>query len=88
MVPLKPEPFAQTEFGRRRTVCVMEEEFWYVTPEDYLISKPRTYTTTKSERQLSDLKNVLATQKEKLDLSYMRAGADRFGFRDDLEALL
>jgi hypothetical protein len=88
LVPIKPDAFAQTEFNRRRIVVVNEDAFWYVTPEDYLISKLKTFVQTKSERQLTDLKNVLATQERNLDLEYMRVWADRLGLRDELEALL
>lgn len=46
------------------------------------------YVISKSERQLTDLKNVLATQKDKLDLNYLRGWAARFNLNDELEALL
>ena len=88
LVPIKPDPFAQTEFNRRHPVVVQGEKYWYVTPEDYVISKLKTYVTTKSDRQLSDLRNVIETQKEKLDLEYIRYWADRSGIRNELEALL
>jgi hypothetical protein len=87
-VPTKPDLFDQTEFKRRRIVTVQGEKYWYITPEDYIISKLRTYVTTKSERQLRDLKNVLATQQGKLDLAYMLSWADHFKLRNELEALL
>jgi len=63
LVPIKPDSFAQAEFNRRQVVNINDAKFWYVTPEDYAISKLKTYASTKSERQLADLKNVLATQK-------------------------
>lgn len=88
LVPLKPEPFAQTEFNRRRAVTIEGEKYWYVTPEDYIISKLKTYVVSKSERQLSDLKNVLATQRENLDWAYLRQWAARFNLSQELEALL
>lgn len=88
LVPIKPEPFAQTEFTRRRLILIENKNYWYVTPEDYIISKLRTYVVSKSERQLTDLKNVLATQKDKLDLNYLRGWAARFNLNDEFEALL
>lgn len=88
LVPLKPEPFAQTEFSRRRTIVIENANYLYVTPEDYIISKLKTYVVSKSERQLSDLKNVLATQKENLDLAYLHKWVAYFNLSQELEALL
>lgn len=88
LVPLKPDPFAQTEFNRRQSLAIGADKFWYVTPEDYVVAKLKTYVATNSERQWHDLKNVVATQKENLDWTYMRAWADRLSLRDALEALL
>jgi hypothetical protein len=88
LVPLKPDSFSQTEFGRRRPVVAQNEKVWFVTPEDYLIAKLRTYVETKSDRRLADLKNVLGMQKEKLDWNYIWAWVNRFNLQDDLEALL
>lgn len=88
LVPLKPDPFAQTEFHRRQSITIGADKFWYVTPEDYIISKLKTYAATKSERQWHDLKNVIATQKENLDWEYIRLWAERMNLREDFEAML
>jgi len=63
-------------------------EYWYVTPEDYIIYKLKTYVVSKSERQLKDLKNVLATQAGNLDLDYLRLWTTRLNLSQELEALL
>ena len=74
LVPLKPDPFAQTEFNRRQSLAIGADKFGYVTPEDYVVAKLKTYVATNSERQWHDLKNVVATQKKLgLDL-YARVG--------------
>ncbi len=88
LVPMKPDPFAQTEFGRRRLIMVENEETWFVTPEDYIISKLRTYVTTKSDFQLTDLRNVLGMQMNQLDWNYVWAWAERFHLRSELEAII
>ncbi len=87
LIPIKPDAFAQSEFKRRRIVVVQNEEFWYVTPEDYIISKLKSYVVSKSERQLSDLKNVLETQKEKLDFAYLNHWLDIFNLREEFTKL-
>ena len=88
LVPLPPDQFAQSEFGRRRLITIENESYWYISPEDYIISKLRVFAATRSERQLSDLRNVLETQRNVLNLDYLRSWADRFDIRNELDALL
>ena len=88
LVPLKPEPFAQTEFNRRHLIMIRDENAWFVTPEDYIISKLRTYITTKSDFQLADLQNVVGLQMDNLDWSYVWAWVERFNLRSELETIV
>jgi hypothetical protein len=88
LVPLKPEPFEQTEFKRRHPIMIRNEKAWFVTPEDYIISKLRTYFTTKSDFQLADLKNVLGMQINELDWNYVWAWVERFNLRNELETII
>ena len=88
LVPLKPEPFAQTEFNRRHLIMIRDENAWFVTPEDYIISKLRTYITTKSDFQLTDLQNVVGLQMDNLDWNYVWAWAERFNLRSELETIV
>lgn len=88
LVPLKPESFAQTEFNRRHLIMIRDENAWFVTPEDYIISKLRTYITTKSDFQLTDLQNVVGLQMDNLDWNYVWAWAERFNLRSELETIV
>jgi hypothetical protein len=88
LVPLKSELFEQTEFNRRHPVMIRDEKAWFVTPEDYIISKLRTYVTTKSDFQLTDLRNVLGMQMNQLDWNYVWAWAERFRLRSELETII
>ena len=88
LVPLKPEPFAQTEFNRRHLIMIRDENAWFVTPEDYIISKLRTYIATKSDFQLADLQNVVGLQMDNLDWNYVWAWAERFNLRSELETIV
>ena len=88
LVPLKPEPFAQTEFNRRHLIMIQDENAWFVTPEDYIISKLRTYITTKSDFQLADLQNVVGLQMDNLDWNYVWAWAERLNLRSELETIV
>lgn len=88
LVPLKPESFAQTEFNRRHLIMIQDENAWFVTPEDYIISKLRTYIATKSDFQLADLQNVVGLQMDNLDWSYVWAWVERFNLRSELETIV
>lgn len=88
LVPLKPDSFAQTEFNRRHLIMIQDENAWFVTPEDYIISKLRTYITTKSDFQLTDLQNVVGLQMDNLDWSYVWAWVERFNLRSELETIV
>lgn len=88
LVPLKPDSFAQTEFNRRHLIMIQDENAWFVTPEDYIISKLRTYITTKSDFQLTDLQNVVGLQMDNLDWNYVWAWAERFNLRSELETIV
>ena len=88
LVPLKPESFAQTEFNRRHLIMIRDENAWFVTPEDYIISKLRTYIATKSDFQLADLQNVVGLQMDNLDWSYVWAWVERFNLRSELETIV
>ena len=87
LVPVKPEPFEQIEFSRRRLVMIEGEKYWYITPEDYILYKLKTYVVSKSDRQLNDLKNVIATQAGNLDLVYLRLWATRLNLLQEFETL-
>lgn len=88
LVPIKPDPFAQAEFSRRHPITVRGGKYWFVTAEDYIISKLRTYAMTHSDRQRQDLRSVLATQSDKLDWNYLHDWAARFNLREELEKLI
>lgn len=85
LVPLKRDGFARTEFERRRMILVQGEQYWFVTPEDYIISKLRTYVGTRSDRQLHDLQSVLRTQSTKLDWEYLNMWTERFNLKEELD---
>lgn len=88
LVPLKPDPFAQTEFNRRHRIMIQDENAWFVTPEDYIISKLKTYVASKSDFQLADLQNVLGLQMNKLDWNYVWVWAEHFNLRSELETIV
>jgi len=57
----KKSPFRTEEFARRKRLTSGAIETWIATKEDLILSKLEWFAQSGSERQLSDLKNLLPT---------------------------
>jgi hypothetical protein len=57
----KREEFRLEEFSRRRKIAVGDFDLWIVSKEDLILSKCCWAKESESERQLSDVQNLLAT---------------------------
>lgn len=93
--PLSSEPYHQAEFARRK----MEEysldgqetlKFYVASPEDTILSKLAWYRAGNqvSERQWSDVLDVVRVQHDRLDLTYLRKWAGPLRVEDLLEQAL
>jgi hypothetical protein len=78
----KESEYRREEFARRRRVRIEGEEMSFVTPEDLIISKLDWARQSRSEVQLGDVRNVLASVPD-LDEGYLARWTARLG----LEAL-
>lgn len=76
MVVRKDTEYRQTEFARRRRVSVEGHELYLVAPEDLILSKLIWAKDSRSERQLDDVRNLLASVPD-LDEDYLARWADR-----------
>lgn len=74
----KDRAFSREEFGRRRPVEALGRTVFMVTPEDLIIAKLEWARLGESERQLRDVRNILAVQEE-LDRSYIDLWTERLG---------
>lgn len=95
LFPLEPDQFQRQQFSRRRyeSAAVFGEtkiEFAVATAEDVVLSKLRWYRDggEVSEQQWNDILGVLAQQRGKLDLAYLREWAPVAGVADLLEKAL
>lgn len=76
MVVRKDTEYRRMELTRRRAVTVEGHPFFIVAPEDLVLSKLVWAKESRSEVQLSDVRNLLAAV-EKMDRAYMALWADR-----------
>lgn len=89
---LRDEPFAHQEMARRQIYELVPggAAFPVATAEDTILQKLRWYRLggEVSERQWSDLLGVFKVQKGRLDLGYLRSGADQLKVADLLDRAL
>lgn len=74
----KDSAYRHEEFSRRRRIRVDDQELWVVTPEDLILSKLDWARQTRSEVQLADVRNLLASVPG-LDEAYLAHWTDRLG---------
>ncbi|MBI4635369.1 MAG: hypothetical protein HY727_03375 [Candidatus Rokubacteria bacterium] len=74
----KDTEYRRTEFARRRRASVEGQEFFVVAPEDLVISKLDWARDTRSEIQLGDVRNLLASVAD-LDRDYLAGWVARLG---------
>ncbi len=85
---LSSDPFDQERFRRRQPKSFLEATAQLPTPEDVIVQKLRWFERSQRPRDREDVKNVLAVQRGKLDLEYLRGWADQHRTRALLDALL
>jgi len=85
---LKGDEFAETQFSRRRSDSVWGIPTFVETPEDTVLSKLLWNRISPSDRQLTDVRNILKTCKAQLDYDYLRQWSVRQGVSDELNKLL
>ena len=84
---LSDEAHDQSRFARRIQRDFDGERAWLPTPEDVVITKLRWSKQGQRAKDLDDVREVLAVQKQ-LDLPYIRHWCDHFKSRDLFERIL
>ena len=74
----KDNPYRQTEFSRRKRVSIDKQKLYVVAAEDLILSKLVWAKDSRSELQLSDVRNLLKSVKS-LDRRYLRRWARELG---------
>ena len=82
---LKADPYRQEEFERRRQITLGDFQTWIVSREDLILSKLYWARDSKSELQLRDARNLLASDCE---LSYLKSRAETLGVKPLLDEIL
>jgi hypothetical protein len=77
----KREDYRLVEFERRQRIEVMGQSLWIVSKEDLILSKLDWARESLSQRQLSDVENLLATG---VDKSYLETWSQKLNLTDML----
>ncbi len=81
MIVRKDTPYRRLEFDRRRTVDLEGSALQIVSPEDLVLSKLEWSKDSRSEMQLRDIRNLLASVPE-IDEEYLGEWAGKLGLAD------
>lgn len=81
----KSSPFQRSAFERRVRTDFYGREIWIITLEDLIISKLWWAKDSRSEKQLSDVKNLLRNETE---FEYIKTWTEELGVTDLLEQCL
>jgi hypothetical protein len=63
LVVRKESPYRRREFSRMRKVSIDDQEIYVVAPEDLILSKVEWAKESRSEVQLTDVRNLLRSVK-------------------------
>jgi hypothetical protein len=80
LIPLKDEPFHQSEFSRRRKERLTELDCFVQSPEDLVLSKLQWAAKGGSARQIEDVRAILRGA-PKLDFEYLGKWAEDLGLQ-------
>jgi hypothetical protein len=83
------DPHDRERFARRVETVWAGRKAYLPRPEDVIVTKVRWSRGGKSrQKDVDDVRNVLAVQRDALDLAYIRSWADRHGTRERFEEIL
>jgi hypothetical protein len=77
----KREDYRLAEFKRRQRIQILGQPLWIVSKEDLILSKLDWARQSLSERQLSDVENLLATG---ADMEYLTTWSQKLNLTDML----
>lgn len=82
LIVRKDRAFSREELARRRRAEIDGVDVFVVSPEDSVLSKLEWASLSGSERQLEDVRGILAVQGARLDVAYVDRWAHALGVVD------
>jgi hypothetical protein len=85
---LKDDDYNQQSFARRKKEKFAGKIMFFLAPEDLILNKLLWYKAGGAERQLSDIRGILAVREGALDLAYIKKWAAKLKVHDILSLLI
>jgi hypothetical protein len=87
LIVLRDAPFDDQEFARRQPQSIAGTEVMLISPEDAILSKLVWANLADSDRQVDDVRQILAVQRT-IDVRYLNEWAHHLGVAENLRKLL
>lgn len=84
---LSAEEHDQTRFSRRTLVETMGRKVWIASLEDMVVTKLRWSQHAGREKDISDARNLMGVQHDRIDWPYVESWCDHHGTREIMERL-
>jgi len=84
----KTRPFSEEEFTRREQVSFLDQQRWFASAEDVILSKLEWSKQGESEKQYIDALNIAKVQGDNLAVPYLKKWARDLDVHDLLEKLI
>ena len=84
---LSDDEHDQARFKRRILVETMGRKVWIASLEDMIVTKLRWSQHAGREKDISDARNLIGVQSDRVDWPYVESWCDRHGTRELLERL-
>lgn len=84
---LSPDPHDQQRFARRRKATLLGRTVFLPTAEDVIVTKLRWSKGGNRRKDVEDVENVIAVQRDALDLDYIRRWCDQHATRELFDRL-
>jgi hypothetical protein len=82
---LSDDPHDQLRFQRKRRISILDHQTWLPTVEDVIIMKLRWVGHGPRNKDIDDVRNVIAVQGDRIDWDYVHSWCDRHGTRQHLD---
>lgn len=76
------------EFKNRKLKKINDQDVYFASPEDLILSKLEWYQETQSTRHLEDIESVLRISGQKLDMKYLKQWAGKLKVLDILNKII
>jgi len=83
----KNDLWSKVEYSRKKVKRIRNQQIYFISPEDLILSKLVWYKESGSDRHLEDVESVLKISKKKLDRKYLKQMAKELEVQEILKEI-